>query len=405
MDPLTLAAVATGAKSLMGAGAAYGLTGAAVNTASRVGGNLLTKAGRMISEGQSIRSLADYSRPARVEPLVIVEKGLADNPDMPNVMKTLTSLFIGYWVQAATLTGTKVGNIDPLRVFDQLNPNRQRDGLTQARDLVWSNEAYAEGLPHPTAFATQGSSRLIVEFGLEAKSGADDDDGGSRTSIDKAGDEKLYEISNLAVGKMVDVELKDGKHSQKFPVLFHLVPTETNKHTLTHIFTAASRDNSFKERYHLWRAGQISFVRDLMFFTDLADEHRKALINDNSNLYAQITDRRRRNVSASATSNTPSMADASNILVVTKETAREMGRRLHGNISQQKVRQRLFDSTYLILFAIVDEMSERVTIYHRGYDMPTNVSFRDIKSSEKGKGPDLTEVLRMYASGITPTTT
>lgn len=405
MDPLTLLALGKGASNLAAAGAAYGLGKTALDTTVKVGFNLLGKAGRMMAEGQSIRSLADYSRPARVEPLVIVEKGLGDNDAMPDVMKTLTSLFIGYWVQAATLTGTKVGTIDPLRVFDQLNPDRQRDRLTQARDLVWSNESYSEGLPHPTAFATAGSSNLIVQFGLEAEGDEKDVTPFQGPGVDKAADEKLYEVANLAVGKMVDVELKDGKYSQKFPVLFRLVPAEANKHVLTHIFTGASRDNSFKERYHLWRAGQISFVRDLMFMTDLGDEHRKALINDNSNIYAQITDRRRRNVVASSTSKMPSMADASNILVISKETARDMGKRLHGNLSQTRVRQRLFDSTYLILLAIVDEMSERVTIYHRGYDQATNVSFRDIKSSEKGKGPDLTEVLRMYASGITPTTT
>lgn len=408
IDPISVASIttaATVAKALGGAAAKKALIDGGSAAGRKVAGNLLTKATRMMQEGQSIRSLSDYSRPARVEPLVIVEDSLQDIPAMPDIMKSISSIFIGYYLQAAVFTGTKVGNIEPLKVFDQLNPDRSRgNSLQSARDMVFSNEAFDEGLPSFEDFnnATASSNLVVsIEKRQDKKNGdADEKLPNEQTAVE--GVDKYFEAANIAVGKLINVELRDGEHSAKFPIMIRLVPTAVKKGVITHIFTANSKDTSIKEQVHLWRAGQISFWRDLVFQTHLIDEHRKVLLNDTSNVYQMITDKRRNNMAAAATSNKPSMADASNVLVVTKETAREIGRALYGKIESVNIRRKLFDASYILLFVVVDELHERVTIYHRGYDKPTNASFNDIKSSEKNKGPDFTEILKAYLAGATP---
>lgn len=404
IEPISLGSIATagvvgkslaaaiGKKALVDGGTAAGL---------RVAGNLLTKATRAVQEGQSVRSLSDYSRPARVEPLVIVEDSLKDIAAMPDVMKSISSIFIGYYLQAAVFTGTKIGKIEPLKVFDQLNPDRSRsNGLQTARDLVWSNEAFSEGLPSMEDFNDSSVPDNLV---VSIEKNTDEEKENLPNKSTSVGDvDKYFEASNLVVGKMMNIELRDGDHSGKFPIMFRLVPTTVKSGVITHIFTSSSKDNSMKEQVHLWKAGQISFWRDLVFQTHLIDEHRKVLMNDTSNVYKMITDRRRNNMAASVSSKRPSMADASNILVVSKETSREIGRSLYGKIESVSVRKKLFDSTYLLLLVVVDELHERITIYHRGYDKPTTASFNDVKSSEKNKGPDVTEILKAYIAGATP---
>lgn len=370
----------------------------AAETAVRSVGNVLTRASYMLKEGQSIRSLADLSRPARVEPIVIVEENLRDVPEMVDVMKTLSSMFIGYYMQAAVYQGVKIGSISPLKVFDQLNPERVR---RDAQDVIWSKESYEDGIPSFEDFHKPIESPHLV-VSVESK----DSDQKSKTppslSVGDADTSKFYEIPNLVVGKLINIELQDGDHKGKFPVMIRLTPTSVKTGVLTHIFTGSSKDTSMKEQYHLWRAGQISFWKDLVFSTNLIDQHRKVLVNDTSNVYSMMTDRRRNNYKAGAVGKSPSMADASNILVVTKETARTMGRALHGRLEDVRIRQRFFDSNYLLLLAVVDELHSRVVIYHRGYDRPTEASFNEIKGSEKNKGADISEILKAYVVGSTP---
>jgi hypothetical protein len=314
---------------------------------------------------------------------------------MEDILKMALSTFTGYYLQAVAMV-TNVGRIETLKVLDSLNPHRSQGDLGDIKDAVWSKESYAGGLPSLEAFNEPMEQNLIVS--MEA--------GDDKNQVSPSDDsvKKLYEVENLAVGKLVNVELEDGETGQKgkLPVLLRLIPTKVAPDVLTHIFTATAKNSSWKERYHLWRAGQIRLVRDLIFSVDLIDEHRKALVNDTSNVYMTISDRRRNNAMKAAYTDVPSMADASNIAVISKQTAKEIGRALHGKLDSVKVRKQVFDATYLILLIVVDEQWERVTVYHRGLDMPTEMSFREIKASEKGKGPDITEILKAYQLGSTP---
>lgn len=368
---------------------------AASGAALKLGSLSMAKIQTAIRNGQSTKSLVDLARPARVEPMVIVDKALEDQPYMTDVMKFALTTFTGYYLQAVSMV-IGVGRIDTLKVLDSLNPNRSiGGGARNLKEAVFAAESYEHGLPSMEAFE-QPMERQDLLVSIEAVAG-------KSLSTDDETIKRFYEVDNLAVGKLVNVELKDGDQSAKIPVMIRLVPTTVPSNVLTHIFTANAKNTSFKERYHLWRAGQISLVRDLMFSVDMIDEHRKTLINDTSNVYMTMADRRRNNVVKAVGSQSPSMADASNIAVVTKETAKEMARNLYGKIDSLGVRKKIFEASYLMLLIVVDEQWERVTIYHRGIDQPTEVSLREIKGSEKGKGPDITEILRAYQLGSSPT--
>jgi hypothetical protein len=365
----------------------------------------LAKAASLILSGQSVSSLADVGRPARVEPLVLVDQSLVPpgpTPEhMTDVMKTTLSIFIGYWMQAATMLGTNVGRLDTLRLLDALNPNRSNTVGSNVKDAVFSKESYAFGLPSLESFNQPMEHNLVVEVGGEVVSQESEEEApkGTSVGVDSGDVSKFYEIPSLTLGKLISVELTDGKNKGRIPVQFRLLPTRIPSPTLVHILTATAKNQGVKERYHLWRAGQISFVKDLIFASDLIDQHRKALVNDTSNVYLTMTERRKRNLSSAYASGTPSMADASNVAVISTETARAVEREMGGKLSSSRTRKRLFDESYLLLMVVVDERWERVTIYHRGLEQPTEASFRELKVSEKGKGPDITEFLKAYMQG------
>lgn len=362
--------------------AAGALAGKAVDTA-------VSSLVNAVKNGNNVGSLADMSRPFRVEPLVLIEHTLLNQPYMEDIMKMSLSQFTAYYLQAFHAV-LGVGKIETLKVFDSLNPNRSITGVREAilKNTAISKENHAEGLPSLEDFNQKTPVGLVGTISIES-----DDSKGPGLSSAKT--DKIHEIESLSVGKLVNVELKSEGETAKIPIFLRLLSTPVKTDILTHIFTAGGRD-SWGERIQLARAGMIRPVRDLIFGIDLLDEHRKALMNDTSGAYKAVTDRRRNNVKKAAMSGVMSAADASNIAVVTKETAKEMGKRLYGKIENMNVRERMFNNSYLLLLVVVDERWEKVTVYHRGLDIPQEMSFKEIKSAEKGKGQDIGEIFKMF---------
>lgn len=371
-------------------------------TGATIAANAVTSAvGSLVSaarNGTDISSLADFARPFRVEPLVLVEQPLQNQPFMEDVMKMSLTQFTAYYLQAFNAI-MNVGRIDTLRVFDTLNPNRSVGSNKEAllQGTVFSNEAYSVGLPSLEDYEQTIPKGLIGTVSVEDDSENKD----ASRGVSTAKVDKLYEVESLSVGKLINVELKsdNNKESAKVPVLIRLLSTTVRSDIMAHIFTAGGRD-SFGERFQLARAGMIRPIRDLIFGIDLLDEHRKALMNDTSGAYKAITDRRRNNVKKAAMSGSLSAADASNIAVVTTETARAMAKKLYGKLDNPAVRERMFNNSYLLLLVIVDERREQVTVYHRGLDIPQEMSFKEIKASERGKGQDIGEIFKMFHNAM-----
>lgn len=356
----------------------------------------------------SINSLADLARPCRVEPIAIIDNVLADQPYMQDLMKLATSQFAAYYLQATSMV-LGVGKIDTLKVFDSLNPVRSIHG--DLTSTIFSKETYSEGLPSMEAFSQKIDKRIIAEYspeayylGLEAAGDTNvkalkDSPAEKATSraINSNDGGKIYEVENLAVGKLLNVEVDDGNGAKaKLPVLIRLVPAVVPSEALTHIFTAGGRD-SWSHRYFLVKTGQLQFWRDFVLGQDMIDAHIKTLMTDRSGVYKEITDRRRNNTAKAITTGRVSLADASNIAIVSAGTMKATASTLYGRIDDMSVREKIFDNSYLLMLMIVDERWGRVTIYHRGVDISASYRLDDIKMAEKNKGSDITELFKMFS--------
>lgn len=342
--------------------------------------------------GVEISSLTDLARPTRVEPLVIVDQTLVDQPYMKDVMKFVSSSFTGYYLQAVDML-LGVDKIDTLKVFDTINPNRT--GVT--RTSVFSAEEYSDGLPSLESFEKPVHlPNIVAEHSHErwVASMEANDESTSAQSISSGDTQKIYEVENLAVGKLVNVDVKSGKQKAKIPVMIRLIPAAVSPQIIAHIFSAGGRD-TWLHRLFLVKTGQIKFWRDFVLGQDMIDEHYRILMNDKSGVYKQITDRRRNNWKQSVRSGTVSLADASNIAIVSTSTLKAASNSLYGRIDDFATRQKIFDNSYLMMLVVIDDRYERVTIYHRGVDLSTSHRLDEIKMAEKNKGPDITEIFKM----------
>lgn len=392
-------------------------------------------------------SLVRFTRATRVEPIALVDQRLVHLPYMGDVMQTMSSIFIGYYLQAVSLA-VNVGRINVIRLLDSLNPHRDvadasaaflTDSLAGKKPKFMSNESYMFGLPSMESVekdpfvdaaiaaeikkqkdaedrykADEDKAALLKGVGDKLNSFIEGKSGDVSASVNphaiggsvsnKSDLQKLVtEATNLSVGKLIEVTIDDEGKKATFPIMVRVISTIVNGPTLVHILSDQSRwYATAKERFHMWRAGQLEFVRDLVLCQDLIDEHRRALLNDKSGAYKEILERRAGNAVASAMTGTPSVATASNIVVLSKQSAKEIEQATGGRFTDVKFRNRLFDRSYVMLMAVIDPEWEQITIYHRGIALPTEMMLKELKATNKGTGPDISEILKAYQLGQSP---
>lgn len=353
-------------------------------------------------------SLIDYTKQLRVEPLALIDQDVLYHDAAPEIMQTLLSIFAGYYLQAVAVS-TTVGNIAVGRHLDKLNPSRDTTGnaLGSIGGML-SVESYKHALPVPAqdAVALEAAGDYVplpVRKRIEerkARLAEADQAGSARFGKDTVGD--LKELANLAVGKMLEVTLTDGKHQAVVPIAIRLMANAVASDSLVHILSHGSQDTSVKERWHAWRAGRLEFIRDFILCQDLIDERRKALMKDKDGLYSAITARKRSGILNGILSGQPSVGMASNLAVLSSDTAQQLELKTNYSLKNFAQRQKIFDETALMIMVVLDKQWERVTFYHRGIATITQLGIRDLKAANRGSGPDVSDILRAYQLGNAP---
>ncbi|MCO6704704.1 hypothetical protein [Streptomyces sp. CHB9.2] len=350
-------------------------------------------------------SLIEYTQPTRVEPIVLMDESLIRLPYANDIMQSLTSLFSGYYLQAIALS-VNVGSVDVIRLLDKLNPKRNAtdnliNGVSNGVATVVSLEdarSYRFALPVPGG--RDGLQKLNVSL-------EDIDDPipeGNPPTLTNGRDtvSMLGELTNLSVGKMLEVNIESEGNKATFPINVRLICSGIGTKELVHILSVGSKNISVKERFHAWRAGQLEFVRDLLLCQDLIDAHKKTLAKDPTGLYDELRKRRKGNSISAIFSGQPSVATASNIIVMSSQAVKDVERQVGGRLKDFRVREKLFRETYCMILCVVDPEWEHVTFYHRSIAIPTEMSVKELAVSNKGKGPDVAEILKAYQLGNSP---
>lgn len=358
--------------------------------------------------GSKSQSLIDYTRSSRVEPLTLIDESLIFNTEMNDVLNSLLNQFVAYYLQAVSVS-TVVGNIEVMRQLDKLNPNRSAtDALATGAGTLYllSNEAYEDRMPNGLqvsmeADASDGDAGGKFKDQLK-KTDAKAAKLGPSATAPKDSADVVKELANLAVGKLVNIEITDGEKKAQIPVQFRLITNSVPSEHLAHILSVGSQDNTVKERWHGWKSGRLRFWRDLVLCQDLIDAHRRNLMNDKSGVLSSIMSRRRGNDAAALASLNPSVATASNLVVLSKETLARLELQVNGKFSSFKVREKVFQETYLMIVAVMDLQFNRIVFYHRGIPQPTDLSLKDLKVSNKGTGPNIGDMLKDLGLGLAP---
>lgn len=369
-----------------------------INTTLTTVASVVNKIKDDVTNYYTTKSLTEATKLTRVEPLTIISKDLINLEYMPDVAQSLLSIFCGYYLQAVSML-TKVSDVEVVRILDKLNPDRDETGflLTEQtsresiKNLVLEN--YIHSLPTHSSIAVEGTDEDNIKF--------------------------INEVNNLSVGKLLNVVIcydqnakgpwdNSGiKETRKeatvaIPVSVRLLASVIPNSTISHLLAYKKDDNSLVERFHSWRGGRISFIKDLIFCQDLIDEHKRALIGDETGTMQEIMRRVNNSKKFGLLTKNPSLVSASNLFVISEEIARELESKLGGKLSNPKIRNKAFENTYAMIIAVVDREWERVTFYSRGISASTDVSIKELKAASKGKGMEITDILKSFSMGSQP---
>lgn len=381
--------------------------------------NVATLATNILSEAAE-GSLIEYTAVLRNEPIVMLEDSLVHQAATSDVLKFLTNLFAGYYLQAVAITNN-IGNVNVMQVLDRLNS--KRDVLSNAKAEFVSKESFS---PRPQItlkpqISKESAALMYPAFyrkSLESYDVSlesivlDNKDGGeSKTKkndlveIQSAGKDaakSIMEAPNLATGKIFEVVIENEGKRAAIPVSVRLNPLGCTPGLMQEILSLGDVRNSTIERFYRWREGELEFINDLILCNDLIEKHYSLLKADKHGIYKDILKRRRANRLSALITQSTSLATASSMAIITEDTATELQLAIGGKLSDPKVRSSVFSRCSLMFLVVIDPELQFIRIYHRGIAYPMELTFGEIKNQAKGNGPDVMELLKAFSAGSRP---
>ncbi len=367
----------------------------------------LADAGQTVVKYNSIlndsKSLAGYTAAARVEPSVFVGSDLIYKPWISDILQTTQSLFAGMWLTAADMVTAQINGVSVLQVLDPLNPNRDPDYAAFAKNLAkrvgvesekryFSRENYKWALP----------TKKQIE---KAKADGDNTNGGGnnvRRNIEAVADDRLNrtinDASNLVAGKLLSIRTTIGNQVNDMRIALRMSVQEIPEEVLVELVGDKSINQSFKERLFDVAAGKIGWM-DLIFCMDLFRERKRLIAKDKTEIVRQVRERQLKHKRAGLMTGNASMAEMSNIYVISTDTSDQLKARFGLDLDNFQQRQKAFENTSGMIFVVVDIDNERATFYTDTIARSTNIGLVDIKTANKAKDGNIMDIFNAYKEG------
>lgn len=375
-----------------------------------------------LARAATSNSMTQYTKSTRSEPITMVDTTLSSMEELPDLMKTLTSIYAAMYVQSFSIAiNQEVGDIKVLQTLDQINPNRSKMEGVLALASGLSLESMSLKLPdyrkigvvQPNAVVsledvsvnkTNRGLHGVLTNGVHTE--VKDEKGNmvepeiSKVSHNTDIDAITSFMSNMSTGMLFEVSVDADGRSVKIPISVRLLANKMAPDIMVSLFTAAVKNRTAKERYREWRAGGLSLWNDVILCKDITRENRKNLIKDTSGMFSEVLRRKSSNQMAGALSGNPSISQISNILIVSTDTVDRFERDLGKKIKNPATRDLIFNNTQTLVLAVVNRTRETVTLYYHDISVPTTVTFKDLKGAGgKGGSPDVMEILKAFQMG------
>lgn len=330
----------------------------------------------------------------RIEPYALIDSRVVRLPYLKDVLNIGQRQFTGLYLLSVasenTIDGVKVS-----KYLDKFAPDRDLNAATAS---FLSTESYHLGLP----FVGEAAGlKRYAQYCTEAN----DPTGGSKEGNSFAGNTQnlVKDVSNLAVGQIVDVTVTHNKQSATVPIAIKLRPTSMEPVSLVEMMSLNGPNTKPAARWRMVRTGEIELMRDLIGGQDRIDAYRRAAMADKSGYFRKAHQRQNKSLIATLLTGQPSIGDISSIMVISKQTQSEIEDKMGARFTNFEARQQMFEGGILLLLYVVDEDMETITCYTRDIEDYGVYTLRDVKQSGPQSGnSDLTDIMKSYLEGRIP---
>lgn len=412
---------------------------------------VLGNALKLASTGDS-DSIIQYSAPARVEPICLVDSALSQYEFLYPILQTTNSIFAAYYMQAAARM-INVSAMRLLRDIDGLKPDRNMNAAiydfaersaqqhygdsktlpqrVEGRVLDMVTEGMSlprpgQSVPTITFMITEGqggkpvmkvaspeevrkyqeaSKKAATELAKKEydKQLADLKHAGAATKGGAAMVGDILDTPNLATGRIFEVTGDYGGGEVKIQMMVVLKTMITSSANMVDVYATGGELRSASERWHGWRSGQLRFMEDIIFCNDIIENHRRTAIRDNTGVYLLNRERDTKNRVAALLSGKASIGTASGIAVIDSATAKKLELAVGGKLADFNTREKIFKRTYLMNMIVVDRDWDQVTVYNRSIPKAVELPVTEYTKAKSKGGSDVADIVKLFLSGSAPT--
>lgn len=322
-------------------------------------------------------SLTEYTKVTQINNRAYIQESLANEEIMIPLMSTLHQMDIAFVLNAIGLNQICQGGRTVRNVMEHVTT----EAFRSAAEVV-DMDFGANLLDHTVV----GMEASVIDTELASN---------------RFGAGKLVEI-DLILGES-EGKMKTMKAHILVQILPMIIPTDVVNGFLSLNFTP-----SLSQRWTKVRAGEIKFVKDLLFSADLVKQHKRALQSDQSGVLREMLkkqDEGFRNTMLSWTGLTPENHNTANTILIADTNTFEMAAHEAGiRFDRFNDRQRFFGKSFAMMVVNVNPDYKRIKIYLNGIDAVGEYSFDMINKLGKNSRDslDVKDIMNMFAQGSMP---
>lgn len=401
---------------------------------------------------QRAESLEEFNAVLNNDYMTLVEDRVANLEYIPPLLERLTILISCNTLTAVSLL-SGVPNVDVLGTLDSVSTKRSvldtatRSG-TKLATMAVGESRRGLGLPsydNVLTVAHEGRKRPSFQHvGAEARRDHDKDDssltgdnsrnvdnskntinnnyitavdnsdrstnkdGGGRpsgtvsTTFAKDALKQIHDMDKLSTTRFFNVTFERDGNKLDAQMRTRLAVKTTPTDMMQVFLGFADQTSDFWNRWMERQSGILSW-RDILFSTDIIDDYVRNRYRDNTGYYKQAFKNKNRNWMSGLLSVSPSINNASSIMVVSEETVDSVALELGGSLDDFSVRQRFFQNTLTQYIAVVNDLYKTVTLYTRGKEEVVEYTRSELmKAKGTGGSVDANKIIEAYRAGANP---
>lgn len=341
--------------------------------------NLITNA-----EDATSRSLTQYIRRSMIASRVFIQREVADEEILPDLLLTLQQMYVG-WIMTAMQLNTYIDKTRTIRT---------------ALDVV----------------ATENFKYVPTEDllnGLSSFTGARFSDDKEKPAVIRHGGGQVLDTTtkkelNLPAGRIIEVKFNmggDPKNQLAVNLYVQLLPTFVPASAAEEFFQMNFKP-SLKQRWFQVTSGEKRFFADFLFELDLLKKRSTALKQDSSGTLKEMMDRQRNgllNYLLKVGQWSPDKQNIGNTLHIYEKSAFDRWcSQTSCDFRRMEHRTKFFNRTYSMVVAVIDSAYGMVDIYLHGINNRGEYKFSQLQQQAKTEKYDLQSIMKSYYMASAP---